>query len=49
MSFDRPYMISYFFFRCNYVSILHRFQDIIAYFLNLKTSRDRDYTHSKES
>jgi len=35
MPFDRPYdfLLVY---RCNYDSILHRFQDIIAYFLKSK-------------
>jgi len=38
MPFDRPYMIPYLssVVSCNYVSILHRFRDIIAYFLKFK-------------
>jgi len=37
MTFDSPYMISYF-FHYNYVYILYRFRDtsIIAYFLKFK-------------
>ena len=36
-----------FVFHRNYVPILHRFRDIIAYFRNLKTSCDRN--HSRDS
>jgi len=36
MPFDRLYMISYVVFHCNYVSILHGFRDISAYFPKFK-------------
>jgi len=51
MAFNSTYMIflGLYVFRCNYVSILHRFRDIIAYFRKLKTSRDRDHAHSMDS
>jgi len=34
MPFDRPYMI--FYFHYNYVSIVHRFRDVITYFPKFK-------------
>jgi len=48
MPFDRPYDFL-FVFHCNYVFILHRFWDIIAYFSKIKTSRDRDPANSGDN
>ena len=45
MPFDRPHTISYYIvvFHCNYVSIVHRFRDIMMYFPKFTRSRDSEH------